>query len=264
MVSRKKTGIPGLDDMLKGGFLEGDTVLLAGGPGTGKTTFCLQNLINGIIDSGEVGIFISFEQMPEQIYRDALNFGWDLKKLETEDKFRLVCTSPQLLLGTDEGENILDELIKEVKPKRIAIDSMSHFELFVEDLSLREEFYRLIMYLKTKRINSILTWETSNILSDDHNFRNQQLDFLVDCVILMRHVEIDSKLRKILLILKMRGSDHDKALKEYEIAPNGIRMLQSIPGYEGIMSGTPTRLSLISASDGFAKAFSGVKRKPTS
>jgi circadian clock protein KaiC len=262
MPARVKTGIPGLDNMLMGGFLEGDSVIVAGSAGTGKTTFCLQYLVNGIIESNERGIFVSFEQLPEQVYRDALNFGWDLKKLEAENKFRFVCTSPQLLLGTDSGEQILDELISEFRPKRIAIDSLSHFELFVENAALREELYRLIMYLKTKRLSAVLTWETSNnTLLPGNDFNDEQLSFLVDCIILMRHVEIDSMIKKVLLILKMRGSNHDKQIKEYTITQNGIKVLPAIHGYEGVMSGSPRKSVMESASDGFKKAFSNIKEQ---
>lgn len=256
MVDRMRTGIPGLDEMLRGGLIEGDAVMVAGSAGTGKTTFCLQYLVNGIIESGDVGIFVSFEQLPEQIYRDALNFGWDLKKFEEEKKLQIVCTSPNLLLGTDGGEQILDELIEEMRPRRICIDSLSHFELFVENVALREEFYRLIMYLKTKRISSILTWENSKIIGMSADFSNEQLGFLVDCIILLRHVEIESAIKKVLFILKMRGSDHDKHLREYIINSKGIKVMPAIKGYEGIISGTPKRSMMENASNGFAKSFS--------
>ena len=260
MTERVKTGIPGLDSMLNGGFLQGDTVVVAGSAGTGKTTFCLQYLVNGIIESNEKGIFVSFEQLPEQVYRDALNFGWDLKKLEDENKFRFVCTSPTLLLGTDSGEQILDELISEFRPKRIAIDSLSHFEMFVENSALREELYRLIMYLKTKHLSSVLTWETSNnTLLPGNDLSNEQLSFLVDCIILMRHVEIESSIKKVLLVLKMRGSNHDKQIREYAVTSNGIKVLPAIRGYEGVMSGAPRKSIMESASSGFEKAFSNIK-----
>jgi len=239
--TRVKTGIPGFDELLNGGFLQGDVVMVAGSSGTGKTIFCLQYLIDGIIESGDPGLFISFEQSPEQIYRDALNFGWDLKKLEEENKFRLVYTSPQLLLGTDSGEQILDDLLEEFHPKRLAIDSLRFLEMFVENVNLREEFYRLIMYLKTKGISALLTWETPNITESATGFGNEHLAFLVDCIVLMRLVEIESVLKKVILVLKMRGSDHDKHLREYSITSKGITILPVFHGIEGIVASPPKR-----------------------
>ncbi len=105
--------------MLSGGFLEKDAVMLAGSAGMGKTTLALQYLVNGISNYGENGIYVTFEQLPDQIYRDAQSFGWDLRKLEHENKFRLICTSPDLLFTTDTGETVLDVPIQDIKPKRI-------------------------------------------------------------------------------------------------------------------------------------------------
>jgi len=102
-MTRIKTGIRGLDEMLQGGFLEGDAVMVAGPAGSGKTTLALQYVVNGVTQFGHNGIYVTFEQLPDQIYRDAKNFGWDLRKMEEEDKLRLVCTSPQLLLEAEGG-----------------------------------------------------------------------------------------------------------------------------------------------------------------
>ena len=158
---RVKTGIPELDEMLRGGFMEGDAVLLAGSAGSGKTTLALQYLINGI-KQGEPGVYVTFEELPDQIYRDAKNFGWDLRKMEEENKFRIICTSPNLLLES-EGENLLDESLKDVRPRRIVIDSLSHLAMYVDKHDLRKEAYRLTMHLKTKRLSSLLIWESPQI-----------------------------------------------------------------------------------------------------
>ena len=127
---RLRTGIHELDDMLRGGFLPGDAVLLAGGAGTGKTTLAIQHLVNGATQFGENGIYVTFEQLPNQIYRDSQSLGWDIHKLEDEDKFRLICTSPNILLENGGGENILSEPIKEIHAQRIVVDSLSHLAMF--------------------------------------------------------------------------------------------------------------------------------------
>ena len=93
-IQRVPSGIPGLDDLLFGGFLEGDAVLVAGSPGTGKSTLGMQFLHEGIIRYDEAGFFITFEEFPQQIYRDAMNFGWDFRGLEEEDKLKVLFTSP--------------------------------------------------------------------------------------------------------------------------------------------------------------------------
>ena len=142
--------------------MERDAILVAGSAGTGKTTLGLQYLVNGATKFGENGIYVTFEQMPDQIYRDATNFGWDLRKLEKEKKLKVVCTSPDLLIGGD-GEHLLDETIRQLKPRRVVIDSLSHLGMYVEEKNLRKEVYRLLNYFKTKELTSLSTWETSQI-----------------------------------------------------------------------------------------------------
>src|SRR5881628_702347 len=106
-MARNKTGIVELDEMLRGGFMDKDAVMVAGSAGTGKTTLALEYLVNGATQFGEPGIYLTFEQLPDQLYRDAENFGWNLRKLETENKLRVVCTSPDLLLDhEDQGPNL--------------------------------------------------------------------------------------------------------------------------------------------------------------
>jgi circadian clock protein KaiC len=134
---RLRTGINGLDEMLCGGFLPGDAVLLAGAAGTGKTILALEQLVNGATRFGETGIYLTFEQLPNQIYRDSQNLGWDLGKLEEQNKFRLICTSPNILLESDGGESILSEPIKEIHAQRIVIDSLSHMAMFTGQNELR-------------------------------------------------------------------------------------------------------------------------------
>jgi len=238
---RIKTGIPGLDEKLGGGFLQGDAVMVAGSAGTGKTILGMQYLVNGITQFGDRGIYVTFEQLPDQIYRDAMSFGWDLRKMEEENKLRLVCTSPNLLLET-EGEYILDEPIKEIQPRRLVIDSLSHFTMFVPENELRREMYRLIMYLKTKGLSSLLTWESPQLIGESFSVTEVGLSFLVDCILLLKFVEIESQMRKALVILKMRGSDHGKQLREFEITSEGIKLTAPFTEYEALLSGSPRRV----------------------
>jgi circadian clock protein KaiC len=240
---RVRTGIIELDEMLHGGFLQRDTVMIAGSAGSGKTTLVLQYLVNGASQFGENGLFVTFEQLPDQLYRDAAAFGWDLRQLERENKFRLVCTSPDLLMKqSPEGGYILDEVIRQIGPKRIAIDSLSHLEMYVKRSELRREAYRLIRYLNTKGLSSIFTWEAAQ--DSGHMFSTTEvgLSFLVDCIVFLRFVEIESSLRKALVIMKMRGSDHDKELREYMITSSGIRVATPFTEYEGIVTGTPRKV----------------------
>ncbi len=260
MADRVKTGIEGFDEMLHGGFLEGDAVMVAGSSGTGKTTFALQYLVNGIRMFGENGIYVTFEQLPDQLYRDALSFGWDLRKMERENKLRVICTSPDLLLEPGGKEHLLDGFIAEVKASRIVLDSLSHIAMYVPENELRKEIYRLMMYLKTKRLSSLLTWESS-VLGQVTSVTEAGTSFLVDSIVLLKPVEIESSMRKALAVLKLRGSDHDKQLREYEITKNGIHISAPFVGYDSIMTGTARKTLTESAFDSWANAFLKKKAK---
>ena len=239
--SRVKTGIAELDGMLKGGFMEGDAVLIAGSAGSGKTTLGLQYLVNGV-KYDEPGVYVTFEQLPDQIYRDAKNFGWDLRQLEDDDKFRLICTSPSLMLESS-GETILDEVLEDIHPRRVVIDSLSHLEMFIEKKNMRKEAYQLINFLKTKGMSSLLIWESSPLAGSGMNVTEMGLSFLVDCIVALKPIEIESSLRKAVMILKMRGSDHDKQLREFEITSNGVKITSTFANYEGLMTGAPRKVA---------------------
>jgi len=261
-MERLKTGIAELDSVLGGGFMRGDSVMLAGSAGTGKTTLALQYLVNGITLHDEPAIYVTFEQLPDQIYRDAKNFGWDLRKLESEGKLRLVCTSPNLLLQGDGGESVLDEPLKQIRPQRIVIDSLSHLAMFLHEKEIRKEAYRLIMYLKTKGLSSVLIWETPQLIGQSFSVTDVGLSFLVDSIILLRQVEIESSMKKALVVLKMRGSDHDKNLREFEITASGIKISKPFSEFEGVMTGSPRRTTWTEeAVERFGQAFAGKKRK---
>ncbi len=250
---RVKTGIVELDEMLGGGFMPRDAVMVAGAAGTGKTTLAIQYLVNGV-GLGEPGIYVTFEELPDQIYRDAKNFGWDLRKIEDEGKFRVVCTSPSLMLESGDG-SLLDDVLKDVQPRRLVIDSLSHLEMFVKKEDMRMEAYRLVSYLKTRGISSVLLWESPQISGSSFSVTDAGLSFLVDCIVALKPVEIESSMRKALVILKMRGSDHDKRLREYDITSQGIAVSRPFSNYEGLMTGSPRRSYTEEAASNWARAF---------
>jgi len=258
LVERVRTGIAELDKMLHGGFLERDAVIVAGFAGSGKTTLALQYLVNGATMYGENGIYVTFEQTPDQLYRDAETFGWNLRALEEQNKLRVVCTSPDLLMASEGGEHLLDSFLDEVHPRRIVIDSLSHMSLYVEEQNLRNETYRLIMYMRTKGLSSLMTAETQHFMGVDQTIAESSMAFLVDAIVLLRPVEIGSTLRRALAVIKMRGSAHDKDLREYEITSGGFTIGAPFSGYEGIMSGSARRAPKVEAAvDRFSAALGG-------
>jgi circadian clock protein KaiC len=250
-MERVKTGIPGLDKMMHGGFLRRSANLVEGAPGTGKTTLGMQFIYHGIVAFNEPGLILTFEELPQQYYRDAASFGWDFRRMEQEGKLRVVMTSPEVSLADLErvGGRI-ERLVREIGAKRILVDSLSHFERISKDSArLRSTIYGFINALKREGLTSMFTRESSALLGEMEG-SDDALAFLVDAYVLLRYVEIESAVHKALLVLKMRGSNHDKGIRQFEVTSRGIEVRAPFEGREGIMSGNPRRMV-----DSFVQAF---------
>jgi len=252
-MERVKTGIAGLDQMLDGGFLPQTANLVEGAPGTGKTTVGMQFIYNGIVQFNEAGIILTFEEFPQQYYTDAATFGWDLKNLEKENQLRIIMTSPEV--SKADLENIggrIEKLTREIGARRILVDSLSHFERLSQDpVELRSILYSFINALKRERMTSVLTRESPALLGEAHSV-DEDVTFVADSYILLRYVEIDSAVHKALLVLKLRGSDHAKDIRQFSITSNGIAVQDKFVGREGIMSGSPRSMA-----EAFRQAFPG-------
>jgi circadian clock protein KaiC len=235
---RIATGSAGLDVMLEGGFLPNSMVLVRGAPGTGKTSLALQFLLQGARQN-EAGLFISFEEFPRSLYRDARSLGWDLKEVEEQGWLHLMFTSPEVFLASLEPpESPLNRLIRDANIRRLVLDSVSHFDrLTDDDQELRRLYTRAVNGLRRERITALLLGEESRS-SYTQAFKGG-LSFLVDAIILMRYVEIDSAMQRAILVLKMRGSAHAKEICRYVIDTGGLSVRDIFEGREGLLSGTP-------------------------
>lgn len=250
-MERVKTGIPGLDEMLCGGLLPQTANLVEGAPGTGKTTLGMQFIYHGLVAHGEPGIILTFEEFPQQYYKDAASFGWDFRKMEQEGKLRVVMSSPEVSLADlEQVDGRIERLVQEIGARRILVDSLSHFERLCEDPSqLRSVVYGFVNALKREGLTAVLTRESTALLGEAEGV-DDALAFLVDSYVLLRYVEIESAVHKALLVLKMRGSNHDKGIRQFEITPRGVEVRAPFEGREGIMSGSPRRMM-----DSFVQAF---------
>ncbi len=240
---RVKTGIRGLDVMLKGGFKGNTVTLLAGSPGTGKTTLGVQYIYNGVDKYNEPGIIITFEQTPEELIADAKNFGWDLEKYVNEGKIEIIYTTPIALQRENERiENRFLELVNKIHAKRLLLDSISHFQLLATtNVDIRQEIFKFIQQIKRFGLTSIMTYEVNEIMGAPLKISGYGVEFIVDTVIYMRLVEIGSEIRKAMAILKMRGSDFDRRVREYVIDDKGIKIATPFTDVESVLSGTSYR-----------------------
>ena len=231
-------GIKALDKMISGGLINGSANLLEGAPGTGKTTLAMQFIYSGITQYKEPGIIITFEEFPQQYYHDALQFGWDFKKLEEEGSLKIVFSDPQTALDElckMDGQFVT--MIEKMGAKRAVVDSVNHFESLAGDPhELREIERKFINALKREEVTSILLRENDNVLGQATQVTSR-VPFIVDSYMLLRFVEIDSTIEKAICVLKMRGSDHQKDIRCFKITPRGIEVEAKFSGREGIMSG---------------------------
>lgn len=252
-MDRVKTGIKGLDDMLGGGFITETANLVEGAPGTGKTTLGMQFIYNGIVKDNEPGLIITFEEFPQQYYYDAATFGWDFVELEKKGMLKIMMTSPEVSrLDIESVGGMIETYVHEMGVRRVVVDSMTHFSRLSQDpVELRSLEFAFINALKRQNLTSVLTRESPALLGE--STEDAHLSFVVDSYTILRYVEIESAIRKALLILKMRGSDHAKDIRQYDIASNGIEVKSKFEGREGILSGSPRRMA-----DSFVEAF--VKR----
>jgi circadian clock protein KaiC len=250
-MERVKMGIPGLDEMLWGGLLPHTANLVEGAPGTGKTTLGMQFIYHGIVACGEPGLIMTFEEFPQQYYSDAANFGWDFRQMEQEGKLRVVMTSPEVSKADlEQAGGQIERLVREIGVKRVLVDSLSHFERLSEDPAhLRSIVYGFINALKREGLTAVLTRESRALLGEAGG-ADETLAFLVDSCILLRYVEMESTIHKAILVLKMRGSNHDKGIRQFEITSRGIEVRAPFEGREGIMSGNPRQMV-----DSFVQAF---------
>jgi len=241
--ARVRTGVPGLDEMLQGGLLPGSTVLVRGAPGTGKTSLGMQFLSHGALHEDEPGLLITFEEFPASLYRDAASLGWDLKALERKGKLHIMFTSPEVFIaGLEEPDSPLNRLLQEGDIRRLVLDTVTHFNRLTSDPHQLRHIYNLAANgLRREGVTSMLLGEDTRgrPLRSDRG----RLSFVVDAIILLRYVEVDSAIQRAVVVLKMRGSDHDKQIRSFRIEEGGLTVGAAFRGRQGVLSGISYRAS---------------------
>jgi circadian clock protein KaiC len=239
---RLSIGIPELDEMLGGGVLEGDSVLVAGPSGTGKSALATQFIADGL-RRGEPGIMAIFEERPEGYTQRAGAFGLNLKAAEQKGLLEVLYLRP-LDLSVDETMQAILEAIKRVGAKRLVIDSLVGFEMALAPgfrADFRESLYRMIGALTGAGITILSTVEVEDNFTS-LQFSHYAISFLTDDIIRLRYVEIDGQLRKTMVVIKMRGGNHSKDIREYVITDKGVVVIHPRrTDYSELSTGIPYR-----------------------
>ena len=197
--------------------MEGSATLIEGSAGTGKTTLALQFIMQGVKE-GQHGLIFTFEQFPEQYYDCAMELGWDLRKLQEEKKLHVIFTTPEDFLDElDDPEGKVAKILAEHGTKRLVLDSITHFEKLSKDIGqLRSIETDIVNGVKREGLTAIFLKENANVLGK-WDVSTNKIPFIVDTYILLRYLEMESEIKRCLMVLKMRGSDHDKDIREYVI-----------------------------------------------
>lgn len=231
---RVLTGVPGLDAMTGGGYFEGSSILLTGASGTGKTIIAMQFLKESL-SRGEKVIYVSFEESHDQLVRNAKTFGWDFAKYEKEGLLKVLASYPEELY-LEEHMSVIEKAVEEFGAKRLVIDSLSSLGNAFSPEVVRDFTSRIIGFLKEQKVTTLFTVATDTLMGSG-SITDSRLSTITDHIIMLRYVEIQSELRHALLILKMRGSAHDKKMKELVFSSDGVLIASSFSGYEGVISG---------------------------
>ena len=239
MGDRVPTGISGLDKMLGGGLLRGSVAVVKGAPGTGKSSFGIEFLARGIVDQSEVGLYVTFEEFGEQLYRDAASLGFDFEKFTADGKLKLLFPSPAIfleMLQKPGGE--FDKLMLENGVSRIVIDSVNNVMNALCPDDCRDFLYFFINGLRRHRATTMLVQEDHSLMGDCQ-MEAHGLCFMADTLIQLKYVEIKSALERAVFVVKQRATKHDNKIHSFKITDRGIVIGAPFDGKEGVLSGSP-------------------------
>lgn len=233
---RITSGSTDLDKMCGGGFFRDSVILVSGATGTGKTLMATEFMAGGVIKN-ERCLLLAFEESREQLFRNATGWGIDFGTQEKKGLLKVVCEYPEVA-GLEDHLLQIRTLIDEFKPNRVAIDSLSALERVSTLKSFREFIIGLTSYIKFKEIAGLFTSTTSTLMGGT-SITEGHISTITDSIILLRYVEILGEMRRGLTVLKMRGSMHDKDIREFSIDHSGMHIGRPFRDVSGIISGIP-------------------------
>ncbi len=220
-----RSGVQGLDRLFSaGGFYAGDSVLVEGGAGVGKTTLGLQFIVAGIRDHGEPGMIFSFEELPQEFHRNSRHYGWHLKDMEAAGKLDLFHTSPEdLVKEMEKPGSALLRKIEEMGVRRALVDSVNPMHrLHPRRDEMRQILLRLIKAFRREGITLMLTLEGGGERQSDESLEH----YLCDTVVLLSHeIKGGMRRRRLLEVLKSRGQDHVEGRQLFLITNEGLSLL---------------------------------------
>lgn len=233
-IKRITSGNHELDRICGGGFFRDSIILVSGPTGTGKTL-----LATTFVDAGcqnkERCLLFAYEESKYQLIRNGQSWGIDLEKWEKSGLLKIVCKYPESM-GPEDHLLFIKKEMENFKPQRIAIDSLSAMERVLNLGSYREFVISLTSYTKLKEISGVFTSTTKTLLGGE-SITEAHISTLTDSIVILRYVEMHGEMKRGLTVIKMRGSSHEKEIREFIIDNNGMQIGSIFRGVENIMSG---------------------------
>jgi circadian clock protein KaiC len=223
---RLTSGNAGLDTMLHGGFYDKSLILVSGPTGTGKSLAATQFIAGGA-ERGERALLLSFEESRDQLARNAAQWGTDFDALEANNTLRILAEAPEAATLEDHLLR-MKAVITEFRPERVAIDSLTALQRISTVKSFREYLLGLTFHIKANAMLGLVT-TTVGELGGAVSLGNLHVSTISDTIVLLHYVPVDGEFRRGLNVLKMRGSNHDKAVREFTIADDGMHVGDPFP-----------------------------------
>lgn len=232
---RAGMGVPALDAMLGGGLPRGYSLLVAGPSGSGKSILAASFLAEGV-RNGETGVIAAFEQHPNRTRNPVL------VELIARGRIGLI-DSREPDLSIDEVVLLILNEVRRLNATRVVLDSLSGFELALAPTfqqGFRESLLRMVTALAREGVTVLMTSELEDRYTD-LRFSPYGAAFLTDAIVVQRYIEVDSRLLRVMAVVKVRASAHSDELRLYTIGNEGISIGTMLPDQEGLLGGRPTR-----------------------